>query len=168
MCLCIIILNVLLISTYILQAPPTCANYAVLSVTRHPASNETQHKFCSVYNPDHTHLDTLSQPSQNDYVLAVQNTSLYDPYGCAPPPSDLVANKTLIVLRGNCTYSEKAYLAQEASAAMLVVVYDEKTMSSPSLNDSITIPVLMVNNETGRLLLVRVCMCVGVCVCGCI
>ncbi len=65
----VLAVNVLL-STYILQAPPSRANYVVLSVTRDPASNEAR-KFCSVYNPDHTHLDTLTQPSQNDYVLAV-------------------------------------------------------------------------------------------------
>ncbi len=106
-----------------MQAPPSRANYAVLSVTRDPASNEAR-KFCSVYNPDHTHLDTLTRPSQNDYVLAVGNTSSYDTYGCAPPPSDLVANKTLFVLRGNCTFNEKAFVAQEALAAMLVVVYE--------------------------------------------
>ncbi len=61
------------------------------------------------------------------------------------------------MLRGNCTFTEKALLAQEAMAAMLIVVYDSESVSSPQLNSSVTIPVLMVDNETGQLILVSVC-----------
>ncbi len=110
-----------------------------------------------MYNSDYTTLVTQTQPLSSNYHLAVGNTS-YDPYGCSPPPTDLVTvNSTLVVLRGNCTFTEKALLAQEAMAAMLIVVYDSESVSSPQLNSSVTIPVLMVDNETGQLILVSVC-----------
>ena len=113
-----------------------------------------------MYNQDapHPSLRTQSQPTPSDYIPAVTSTS-YDPYGCTPPPLGLATNQTLVVLRGNCTFNDKALLAQSAGARMVVVVYDSSQVAPPSLNDSIIIPVLMLDNDTGQQLLVSGLLC---------
>jgi len=92
---------------------------------------------------------------ENQYITAYNGT-LDDPYGCVQPMDRGVVNKSVVLLRGNCTFSEKALNAQLAGAKMVVVVYNESQsrLANPSLNESITIPVLMVGNASGEFILV--------------
>ncbi len=87
----------------------------------------------------------------------LSNFTATDPLGCEDI-AHLVPSLSLVVERGNCTFYHKALVAQQVNASLLVVIYNDTMVTSvPSLeadSDSggqpISIPVLLVSNDTGE------------------
>ena len=149
----------------LLQMQPTNAvDFAALAISntsQHPA-NHTWTNYCAVINSQFT---KIKQSNPKTFIPAVTSD---DPFGCSDLPPYTHNDSATIVYRGNCTFYRKAFVAQSANLSLLVVIYNESTVdSSPDLrggegeNVHITIPVLMVDNNTGSEIMV--CMCVTVC-----
>lgn len=131
-------------------------DYASLSLTtdisrQEPTINQS---YCAIYNPTYTSI-SKSKPDASKFhqVLVLKDSKSF---GCESV-SDLWSNLGVVVDRGNCTFYQKAFVAQTANASLLLVIYNETmVMTVPSLEMDegavlpITIPVLLVGNETGE------------------
>eukprot|EP00736_Rhodelphis_marinus_P008743 Rmarinus@m.27400 len=111
------------------------------------------HKYCAEYRDDWDDLPN-SRSSQRDHIIAAV------PFVGCP---DVVANeeefldKVVFFLRGNCTFYEKALVAQDAGATGVVIVSTNNNRFAPGANSSqyelIHIPVIMVTHDDGMDLL---------------
>lgn len=110
-------------------------------------------EFCAIYNPTFTTVSTAKSPSASDGIPAVYSD--LDTFGCTDLPSNSLVGNASIVSRGNCTFVQKALVAQSAGAHLLVVVYNEsKILTIPDLqvngSTSVKIPVLLISNVSGE------------------
>ena len=116
--------------------------------------NKSRHNwkdFCAIYNPvevsiSNTHLFV-------NEIKAVQPPQ--DEFGCTGLPSHSLNGSALVVSRGNCTFVDKALVAQSAGADLLIVVYNElKVFTVPDLQvnetTSVIIPVMLISNISGE------------------
>ena len=134
------------------------ADYAVLATS---TDSREWTDFCSIYNSDATQVPVGSAPLVANKLEAVYSNE--DVFGCANlSPNDTVVDKALIVDRGNCTFVEKALVAQSAGAHLLIVVYNESQVwTVPNLqvdkNETpVNIPVLLISNVTGENIMVGI------------
>lgn len=134
------------------------ADYAVLAASS--GSGEWE-EFCGIYNSDFTQVPVASDPSVGDKLEAVYPDE--DVLGCTDlSPNDTAVDKALIFRRGNCTFVQKALVAQSASARLLLVVYNESqvwTVPDLQVNKSetaVNISVLLISNVTGENLIVSI------------
>jgi hypothetical protein len=128
------------------------ADYAVLATS---TDSREWTEFCSIYNSDATQVPVANAPLVGNKLEAVYSDE--DIFGCTDlSPNDTVDGKALIVNRGNCTFVQKALVAQSAGARLVVVVYNESQVwTVPDLqvdkNETpINIPVLLISNVTGE------------------
>ncbi|PIA17572.1 subtilisin-like protein, partial [Coemansia reversa NRRL 1564] len=61
--------------------------------------------------------------------------------------------KLAFIPHGNCTFNEKAIAAQNAGAVGLLYYDEQHRIMPPKVNDSITIPIAMLGNDSGKLIL---------------
>lgn len=123
--------------------------------------------FCAIYNPSYTSLPTRNQAEAGLYHpgALLRDYNALDPLACANVTDDsmngLLVNHSVIVERGQCDFYRKALNVQYWNASLLLVVYnDTESVVVPSLDHEddgppISIPVLLVSNETGEALKVR-------------
>ena len=134
------------------------ADYAVLAASS--GSGEWE-EFCGIYNSDFTQVPVASDPLVGDKLEVVYPDE--DVLGCTDlSPNDTAVDKALIFRRGNCTFVQKALVAQSASARLLLVVYNESqvwTVPDLQVNKSetaVNISVLLISNVTGENLIVSI------------
>ena len=96
-------------------------------------------------------------------TTTVINEEIEDPLlignGCEPPPTESVTGKILVVVRGTCSFNDKAIVAEKAGAVGLIVVNNAPGLlrMPPGVlkqkkNFDVTIPAVMVTNMEGRML----------------
>ena len=134
------------------------ADYAVLDAT---TDSREWKDFCSIYNPAYTQVQVANAPSFSNKLEAVYSDE--DIFGCSYlSPNDTAVDKALLVRRGNCTFVQKALVAQAAGARLLVVVYNESqvwTVPDLQVNKTetpVNIPVLLISNVTGENIMVSI------------
>ncbi|XP_042560886.1 signal peptide peptidase-like 2A isoform X2 [Clupea harengus] len=127
-----IILSVIFLSTQ------TYSQEAIL----HISNESTDKEYCIVYNASWTNLSNSLRDSEKYQVVNLVSSFLCDDSAIVPD----VTGKALVVMRGQCDFSQKAQVAQKHGAAVLLVV-SNRTMSPPSANDSeyakVTIPLAL-------------------------
>ncbi len=78
------------------------------------------------------------------------------PYACAPLPAASLAGKAALILRGQCPFATKAYYAQQAGAALAVIMNTEdKVVEMACVGEYcgagvITIPAVSVSSSLGE------------------
>lgn len=147
-----------IISMIMQEFQSVSADYAVLAASS--GSGEWE-EFCGIYNSDFTQVPVASDPSVGDKLEVVYPDE--DVLGCTDlSPNDTAVDKALIFRRGNCTFVQKALVAQSASARLLLVVYNKSqvwTVPDLQVNKSetaVNISVLLISNVTGENLIVSI------------
>ncbi|XP_063334307.1 signal peptide peptidase-like 2A isoform X3 [Pelmatolapia mariae] len=98
----------------------------------HISNGDTEREFCIVHNHSWTPL-AQSLDSATEYQLVNWTSSLLcDSSGISPSS---VKGKALVVMRGNCDFSQKALIAQGLGATTLLIASNE-TLITPSANES--------------------------------
>ncbi|KAL1007573.1 hypothetical protein UPYG_G00088550 [Umbra pygmaea] len=118
----IIILSVILLSSQV------TSQKAVL----HISNGVTDQEYCLVYNKTWTNL-SQSLSGAIEYQLVNMSSSLLCTSGGVK--NNTVQGKALVVMRGDCEFTQKALVAQELQAAALIIV-STTAMSTPSSNQS--------------------------------
>lgn len=148
-----------------MQAGRNSGEYASLSLSKsinQERSVFVNESYCAIYNPSYSSIPTRKQADVELFHPGVYlNNSFLHPLGCVDFPAKLVANHSVIVERGNCTFYKNALAAQQLNASLLLVVYNESMVTVvPGLDPvdngpTISIPILFVSNKTGEELKVR-------------
>ncbi|XP_047437014.1 signal peptide peptidase-like 2A isoform X1 [Mugil cephalus] len=98
----------------------------------HISGDSTDRDYCIVYNQSWTPLsETLDNATQYPLVN-LTSTVLCNASGVSP---DVVKGKAVVVLRGDCNFSQKALVAQSLGATTLLIASDQ-VMVTPSANAS--------------------------------
>lgn len=98
----------------------------------HISNGDTEREFCIVHNHSWTPL-AQSLNSAAEYQLVNMTSSLLcDSSGIN---ASSVKGKALVVMRGNCDFSQKALIAQ-GLGAMALLIASNKTLKIPSANES--------------------------------
>ena len=79
--------------------------------------------------------------------------------GCDPmqPPKDLLQQRFVwLVERGDCTYSKKAFIAQQSGAYALLVYHNDPEVDvsnvipcADSIYNNVKIPIILISEEDG-------------------
>ncbi|XP_041917626.1 signal peptide peptidase-like 2A isoform X2 [Alosa alosa] len=116
-----IILSVIFLSTQ------TYSQEAILHISNESIDKE----YCLVYNAAWTNLSNSLRDS-----VTYQVVNLVSSYLCNSSAIVIdVTGKALVVMRGQCDFSQKALVAQEKGAAALIIA-SNNTMTPPSANES--------------------------------
>ncbi|XP_008304240.1 signal peptide peptidase-like 2A isoform X3 [Stegastes partitus] len=98
----------------------------------HISNGDSYREYCIVHNHSWTPLsETLDDAAQYPLVN-LTSTLLCNASGISP---DLVKGKALVVMRGDCDFSQKALVAQSLGAKTLLIA-SNKSLITPSANDS--------------------------------
>lgn len=98
----------------------------------HISDGLTEREFCIVHNHSWTPLaQTLATATSYPLVNLISQL-LCNGSGVTP---DLVKGKAVVVMRGDCDFSQKALTAQELGATTLLIA-SNKTLVTPSANES--------------------------------
>uniref|UniRef100_A0A673Z3X4 Signal peptide peptidase-like 2A n=1 Tax=Salmo trutta TaxID=8032 RepID=A0A673Z3X4_SALTR len=96
----------------------------------HISNGATDKEYCLVYNSLWTNL-SLSLSAATAYPLVnLSSRKLCSSAGVSPA---IVRGKVVVVMRGECNFSQKAVVAQDLGAAALIVA-STKSMSPPGAN----------------------------------
>uniref|UniRef100_A0A3B4ZXZ8 Signal peptide peptidase-like 2A n=1 Tax=Stegastes partitus TaxID=144197 RepID=A0A3B4ZXZ8_9TELE len=96
------------------------------------SNGDSYREYCIVHNHSWTPLsETLDDAAQYPLVN-LTSTLLCNASGISP---DLVKGKALVVMRGDCDFSQKALVAQSLGAKTLLIA-SNKSLITPSANDS--------------------------------
>ncbi|XP_077570209.1 signal peptide peptidase-like 2A isoform X1 [Stigmatopora nigra] len=98
----------------------------------HISSGNQEEEFCIVNNNSWTALSKSLDAAVQYPLVNMISTSLCDPSGVDPMA---VNGKALLVKRGDCTFSQKALVAQMLGVATLLIA-SNKTLVPPSANNS--------------------------------
>ncbi|XP_061621695.1 signal peptide peptidase-like 2A isoform X2 [Phyllopteryx taeniolatus] len=98
----------------------------------HISDGSKEQEFCIVYNQSWTRLSKSLDTAVQYPLVNMMSTLLCDPSGVSP---EVVKGKVLVVMRGDCTFSQKALVAQALGATTLLIA-SNKTLVPPSANDS--------------------------------
>ncbi|MDP2187101.1 MAG: S8 family serine peptidase [Sphingobacteriaceae bacterium] len=88
-------------------------------------------------------------------VVIARDGSVGDSLACGPITGTSLQGKVAMVFRGACPISDKALNAQRAGAIAVIVVnnginqFIPSFITNPLTGDSVTIPVLIISNESG-------------------
>uniref|UniRef100_A0A669BTP6 Signal peptide peptidase like 2A n=1 Tax=Oreochromis niloticus TaxID=8128 RepID=A0A669BTP6_ORENI len=114
----------------------------------HISNGDTEREFCIVHNHSWTPL-AQSLDSATEYQLVNMTSSLLCDSSEILPSS--VKGKALVVMRGNCDFSQKALIAQRFGATTLLIASNE-TLITPSANESeyakVNISLLFIFNKS--------------------
>uniref|UniRef100_A0A1A7YBD6 Signal peptide peptidase like 2A n=1 Tax=Iconisemion striatum TaxID=60296 RepID=A0A1A7YBD6_9TELE len=96
-------------------------------------SNESTYKeYCIVYNHSWTPLPQSLDFATEYQLINLTSTLLCNSSGVNP---DVVKGKAVVVMRGECQFSQKALVAQSLGASALLIA-SNKSLVTPSANDS--------------------------------
>ncbi|XP_077420472.1 signal peptide peptidase-like 2A isoform X2 [Vanacampus margaritifer] len=98
----------------------------------HISDESTEREFCILYNRSWTPLPESLDAAVPIPLVNMTSSMLCDPSGVRP---DVVKGKALVVMMGDCTFSEKALIAQALGARTLLIA-SNTTLTSPSSNGS--------------------------------
>ncbi|XP_063044437.1 signal peptide peptidase-like 2A isoform X2 [Engraulis encrasicolus] len=115
-----IVLGVVILSTQ------SFAQEAVL----HLSNEAVDREYCLVYNASWSNISTSLRDAVKYQVVNLVTSFLCDSTNVPD-----VTGKALVVMRGQCDFSQKALIAQEHGATALLIA-SNKSMSPPSANDS--------------------------------
>uniref|UniRef100_A0A3Q2YSG3 Signal peptide peptidase-like 2A n=1 Tax=Hippocampus comes TaxID=109280 RepID=A0A3Q2YSG3_HIPCM len=98
----------------------------------HISSASTEQEFCILYNHSWTPLPESLDATVPYPVVNLTSTMLCDPSGVSP---EVVKGNAVVVMRGDCTFSQKALVAQSLGATTLLIA-SNITLIPPSANGS--------------------------------
>ncbi|XP_061734250.1 signal peptide peptidase-like 2A isoform X3 [Nerophis ophidion] len=98
----------------------------------HISNGSIAQEFCIVYNHSWTPLPQTLKDAVQYQLVNMTSTILCDPSGVSP---EVVQGKALVVMRGDCAFSQKAQVAQNLGATVLLIA-SNKTLVVPSADDS--------------------------------
>ncbi|XP_061880543.1 signal peptide peptidase-like 2A isoform X1 [Entelurus aequoreus] len=98
----------------------------------HISNGSITQEFCIVYNNSWTPLPQTLNDAVQYPLVNMTSTILCDPSGVSP---EVVEGKALVVMRGDCAFSQKAQVAQNLGAAVLLIA-SNNTLVVPSADDS--------------------------------
>ncbi|XP_077375942.1 signal peptide peptidase-like 2A isoform X2 [Festucalex cinctus] len=96
----------------------------------HISDESTEEEFCILYNRSWTPLPESLEAAVPYPLVNMTSSVLCDPSGVRP---DVVKGKALVVMMGECAFSEKALIAQALGATTLLIA-SNTTLISPSSN----------------------------------
>ncbi|HET7706775.1 MAG TPA: S8 family serine peptidase [Thermoanaerobaculia bacterium] len=93
-------------------------------------------------------------PLSGTYAMARTGTSASTADGCAPLPAGSLAGKVALIRRGTCGFNAKAFNAQNAGAAGVVLYNNVAGALNPTVAGppTITIPVVAITQADGNLI----------------
>ncbi|XP_070815798.1 signal peptide peptidase-like 2A isoform X4 [Chaetodon trifascialis] len=98
----------------------------------HISNGETDREYCIVHNHSWTPLSQTLDSASQFPLVNMTSTLLCNGSGVSP---DVVKGKALVVMRGDCTFSQKALVAQSLGATTLLIA-SNRTLITPSANES--------------------------------
>ncbi|KAM9826670.1 signal peptide peptidase-like 2A isoform 1-T1 [Syngnathus typhle] len=98
----------------------------------HISNGATQQEFCILYNQSWTPLPESLNAAIPYSLVNMTSTVLCDSSGVSP---EVVKGKALVVMRGDCPFSQKAVVAQALGATTLLIA-SNTTLVSPTANGS--------------------------------
>ncbi|XP_038123659.1 signal peptide peptidase-like 2A isoform X2 [Cyprinodon tularosa] len=98
----------------------------------HISNGSLEREYCIVHNQSWTPLPETLDTSTAYPLVNLTSTLLCDASGVRP---DVVKDKALVVMRGECDFSQKALVAQSLGAKALLIATNT-TMFTPSANES--------------------------------
>ncbi|KAM6119616.1 signal peptide peptidase-like 2A isoform 3-T3 [Pterocles gutturalis] len=125
-----------------LLLPPVTADEGILHASGRGVPPVTK-DYCTIYNSN-----WISLPKSLDNATFMTLENLTSTVLCSPAEAPaLMKDKAVVVLRGNCTFLEKARIAQNSGAKMLLIA--SKTRLSPLSDnktdfENVTLPVALI------------------------
>lgn len=98
----------------------------------HISDGVTDQEYCIVHNHSWTPLSQTLDTALQYSLVNMTSTLLCDDSGVTP---EVVRGKALVVMRGECDFSQKALVAQSLGATTLLIA-SNKTLITPSANNS--------------------------------
>ncbi|XP_026234128.1 PA_hSPPL_like and Peptidase_A22B domain-containing protein isoform X1 [Anabas testudineus] len=98
----------------------------------HISNGGTEREYCIVHNHSWTPLATSLDDAKQYPLVTMTSTVLCNASEITP---DVVKGKALVVMRGDCDFSQKALNAQNLGATTLLIA-SNKSLITPSANDS--------------------------------
>ncbi|XP_034436827.1 signal peptide peptidase-like 2A isoform X5 [Hippoglossus hippoglossus] len=98
----------------------------------HVSNGITDREYCIVYNHSWTPLQQTLEAATQFPLVNLMSTMLCNGSGVSP---DVVQGKAVVVMRGDCNFSQKALIAQSLGATTLLIA-SNKTLITPSANES--------------------------------
>ncbi|XP_041797746.1 signal peptide peptidase-like 2A isoform X2 [Chelmon rostratus] len=98
----------------------------------HISNAETDREYCIVHNHSWTPLSQTLDTALQYPLVNMTSTLLCNGSGVSP---DVVKGKALVVMRGDCNFSQKALVAQSLGATTLLIA-SNTTLITPSANES--------------------------------
>ncbi|XP_071346202.1 signal peptide peptidase-like 2A isoform X1 [Trachinotus anak] len=98
----------------------------------HISKGDTDREYCIVHNHSWTPLSQTLDAAAQYPLMNMISTVLCNGSGISP---DVVKGKALVVMRGDCDFSQKALVAQSLGATTLLIV-SNTSLITPSANDS--------------------------------
>ncbi|XP_044294759.1 signal peptide peptidase-like 2A isoform X2 [Varanus komodoensis] len=128
-----------------LLLPLVSAQEGILHVFKNSDTQLTK-EYCIYYNRNWSTL-----PSTLNNIVYTKLAFLTPKLLCSQsdvPQADIIKDKAIVVMRGNCTFLEKAEIAQHFHAKMLLIA-SETPIHIPfgNKNQSINIPIALIRNE---------------------
>ncbi|KAL6113347.1 sppl2a [Pungitius sinensis] len=109
----------------------------------HISNERTNREYCIVYNQSWTPVSQTFDKATQYPLVNMTSTVLCDTSGVIPA---VVKGKALVVMRGDCDFSQKAQVAQSLGATTLLIA-SKTLLITPSANDSeyakVTIPLAL-------------------------
>ncbi|KAF7241543.1 Signal peptide peptidase-like 2A [Varanus komodoensis] len=127
------------------QQNKVSAQEGILHVFKNSDTQLTK-EYCIYYNRNWSTL-----PSTLNNIVYTKLAFLTPKLLCSQsdvPQADIIKDKAIVVMRGNCTFLEKAEIAQHFHAKMLLIA-SETPIHIPfgNKNQSINIPIALIRNE---------------------
>ncbi|XP_070758374.1 signal peptide peptidase-like 2A isoform X2 [Enoplosus armatus] len=98
----------------------------------HISNGNIDSEYCIVHNHSWTPLSQTLDAAVQYPLVNMTSTVLCNDSGVSP---DVVNGKAVVVMRGDCDFSQKALVAQRLGATTLLIA-SNKTLITPSANDS--------------------------------
>uniref|UniRef100_A0A7N6BVL0 PA domain-containing protein n=1 Tax=Anabas testudineus TaxID=64144 RepID=A0A7N6BVL0_ANATE len=121
--------------TLVFIAPQQALCWVVITCQEailHISNGGTEREYCIVHNHSWTPLATSLDDAKQYPLVTMTSTVLCNASEITP---DVVKGKALVVMRGDCDFSQKALNAQNLGATTLLIA-SNKSLITPSANDS--------------------------------
>ncbi|MCI4378870.1 hypothetical protein PGIGA_G00221320 [Pangasianodon gigas] len=109
----------------------------------HVSEGDLYKEYCLVYNASWSNISSSLSDAKQYRLVNLTSTTLCNASGV---PLDLVKGAAVCVMRGDCSFSQKAQVAQQLGVTVLLIASKE-AMGTPSANDSeydkVTIPLAL-------------------------
>ncbi|KAL4660735.1 signal peptide peptidase-like 2A-like [Arapaima gigas] len=98
----------------------------------HVSSGSANKEYCLVYNSSWTYLSTSVDTAKEYQLVNLTSSFLCSTDGVSP---DGLEGKAVVVMRGNCTFSQKALMAQDLNATAILIA-STAPLKIPSANET--------------------------------